>query len=130
MRGLEKVDMKRGHINRRTSRLLERIGRGADSLKIINSVLNFRRVTHFRLCMLETQVWCCCHYHCCRHRCWCCPHHHHHHHYCHSHLNIHPLIIIYIKNKSRSVMLIDSQNMISLMCLRIHRKISCLVIRY
>ena len=39
MRGLKKVDMKRGHINklinRRTLRLLERIGQGADSLKNI-----------------------------------------------------------------------------------------------
>ena len=25
--------------------------------KNINSVINFRRVTHFRLCLLETQVW-------------------------------------------------------------------------
>ena len=26
---------------------------------IFNAVLNLRRVTHFRLCMLETQVHCC-----------------------------------------------------------------------
>ena len=39
MRGLEKVDMKRGQIYKRTSRLLERIGLRADSLKIVCSKL-------------------------------------------------------------------------------------------
>ena len=39
-----------------SQKIVQKYGSQKKKKKIVNSFLNFRRVTHFRLCMLETQV--------------------------------------------------------------------------